>query len=221
MNGIHDMGGMHGFGPIETEMDEPVFHARWEGRVHGIAEVLETIGVYNIDEHRHGVERMPATAYLADGYYARWLFALEALLETRGVLRRAEIEARLAGEVAPQAPGPRNWPMPADQLARPGSWRREATVVPRFAVGQRVRVRNHQPEGHTRLPHYVRGLTGTIEIVNARAWVLPDARAHGRGEALQPVYNVLFDAAEVWGDGAEAGSVVRVDLWQDYLEAVE
>lgn len=220
MNGIHDMGGMHGFGPVETETEEPVFHARWEGRVHAIADHLETIGVYNIDEHRHGIELMPAAAYLADGYYARWLFALEALLEARGVLRRAEIEARLAG-VVPPTPAPRNWPMPAADLSRPGSWRREAEVAPRFAAGQRVRVRNHQPAGHTRLPHYVRGLTGTIEIVNARAWVLPDARAHGEGEALQPVYNVAFAAADVWGDGAEAGSLVRVDLWQDYLEAVE
>ena len=79
-------------------------------------------------------------------------------------------------------------------------------------------MRNHQPAGHTRLTHYVRDKVGTVAIVNAQGWVYPDTRAHNRGENPQPVYNVTFSAAEVWGDGAEANALVRVDLSETYLE---
>ncbi|GLK68022.1 nitrile hydratase subunit beta [Hansschlegelia plantiphila] len=222
MNGIHDMGGLHGFGPVAVEPNEPVFHARWEGRVYAITQVMDTTGLYNLDEHRHEIELMDAAAYLTDGYYGRWLFAMERILNRKGVVRRAEVDQRIAqsadGEVAPVDPADRGWPLPDERRIPWGAWRKDVEVAPKFAVGDRVRVRNHQPAGHTRLTHYVRDKVGTVTVVNAQAWVYPDTRAHNAGENLQPVYNVAFTSEEVWGDAAEPNTVVRVDLSEDYLD---
>ena len=228
MNGIHDMGGLHGFGEVEVEEDEPVFHGRWEGRVYAMTQVLDTKEIYNLDEHRHEIELMSTPAYLLDGYYGRWLFAMESILDRKNVVSRAEVDRRVSEIEAgaprtPPAASGRNWPLPAEARIRWGAWRHEkdAGITPRFAVGDKVRVRNLHPEGHTRLTSYIRGKTGVVSIVNAQAWVLPDTRAHNAGENLQPVYNVAFAAEEVWGPQGEAGVEVNVDLMEDYLEAAE
>ncbi len=226
MNGIHDMGGLHGFGEAVIEKHEPVFHSRWEGRVYAMTQVLDTTGIYNLDEHRHEIELMPAADYLRDGYYGRWLFAMESILARKNVLQPAEVEARIAQRSHDARPvgksvGDRNWPLPAEQKIRWGAWRHEIAIVPKYAVGDKVRVRNWQPAGHTRLPAYVRGKVGVIAIVNAQAWIFPDTRAHNRGEFPQPVYNVTFDACELWGEFAENAAVVNVDLSESYLERAE
>jgi nitrile hydratase subunit beta len=226
MNGIHDMGGLHGFGKIVIEKDEPVFHSRWEGRVYAMTQVLDTTGIYNLDEHRHEIELMPAADYLRDGYYGRWLFAMESILARKNILKPAEVDARIAERSRDVSPlgkpvGDRNWPLPTDLKIRWGAWRHEIEVVPKYAVGDKVRVRNWQPVGHTRLPAYVRGKAGVVAIVNAQAWIFPDTRAHNNGEFPQPVYNVTFDARELWGDFAESAAVVNVDLSESYLQRAE
>ncbi len=214
MNGIHDMGGLHGFGPVEIEPDEPVFHARWEGRVFGISALARLRLGGNIDERRHGLERLDPVTYLRNGYYGRWLARLERELVRRGVLREGELEARLAGGGAPAAPPPELLsppPAPAHPFLR------EVAHAPAFSVGDRVRARNHQPEGHTRLPAYARSRRGVV----ARAYpacVFPDTNAHHQGEQPQYVYAVRFEGRELWGDVAEAGSFVHVDLFESYLE---
>ncbi|PLZ00627.1 nitrile hydratase subunit beta [Burkholderia sp. WAC0059] len=227
MNGIHDMGGLHGFGKVEKEEDEPVFHARWESRVFCMTQILDTTGIWNLDEHRHEIELMDAVAYLGVGYYGRWLFAMERLLDRKNILRRDEVERRIADylddarERTPVDAQARNWPLPAAMKIRWGAWRKDVTVTPRYRVGERVRVRNIHPEGHTRVTAYTRGKCGTIAIVNAQAWVFPDTRAHHRGENLQPVYNVRFDARELWGPQAESGVFTHIDLSEDHLEPID
>ena len=227
MNGIHDMGGLHGFGAMEVECDEPVFHARWESRVFCMTQVLDTTGIWNLDEHRHEIELMNAADYLTVGYYGRWLFAMERLLDRKNILRRDEVERRVVEYLhdacgrTPPEPHARNWPLPDAMKIRWGAWRREVEVRPRYSVGERVRVRNIHPEGHTRVTAYTRGRTGTITIVNAQAWVFPDTRAHHRGENLQPVYNVRFDARELWGPQAEPNVFTQIDLSEDHLEPVD
>lgn len=224
MNGIHDMGGLHGFGRVEVEENEPVFHARWEGRIYAMTQVLDTTGIYNLDEHRHEIELMPTEDYLTDGYYGRWLFAMESILARKGIVHAREVERRIeerardASTLTRADPASRNWPLPEDQRIRWGAWRHEVEVTPKFAVGDRVRVRNWQPAGHTRLTAYVRGKLGTVAVVNAQAWVFPDTRAHNAGENHQPVYGVAFDAVELWGDVAEPNVTVNVDLSEGYLE---
>lgn len=223
MNGIHDMGGLHGFGAVQIETNEPVFHRRWEGRVYAMTQVLDAKGIYNLDEHRHEIELMDAASYLTDGYYGRWLFAMERILTRKGIISRDEVDARVAElEVNPKpAPAkvkPRNWPLPDAQKIPWGAWRKDVPAHPKFKVGDRVTVKNHQPAGHTRLTHFVRCKTGVVTIVNAQSWVLPDTRAHNAGENLQPVYNVTFAATEIWGDAAEPNVEIKVDLSEDYLQ---
>ena len=223
MNGIHDMGGLHGFGKVDVEENEPVFHARWEGRVYAMTQVIDTTGIWNLDEHRHEIELMPAEDYITDTYYGRWLFAMESILARKNILHRGEVDLRITERQHDQPetlPGDdnRNWPLPEEQKIRWGAWRHEVDVEPKFKAGDRVRTRNHQPKGHTRLAAFVRGKTGVISKVNAQAWVYPDTRAHNAGENLQPVYNVAFEAAELWGEASEPNVTVRVDLSEDYLE---
>src|SRR3712207_8733521 len=109
MNGPHDMGGMHGFGPVVREENEPVFHGEWEKRVYGVMRAAMAQGLYNIDEMRHAIERMPPDEYLASSYYERWLAAAERLLDEKGVVSAEELDARVAQLAAtPDAPSPRH-----------------------------------------------------------------------------------------------------------------
>ncbi len=213
MNGVHDMGGMHGFGSIEVEGNEPAFHAHWNARIFGIHAVARAQGMIGRDESRHAVERLDPADYLSLGYYGRWLRAFETLLIEDGWIRPGEVDARLAGDPfgpvpVPDLPGP----------VREGG-RRNREIEPRFATGQRVLTRNHQPPGHTRLPAYARARRGEVAIVHPSVWVLPDSHAHRQGEAPEPVYSVRFAAYELWGESAEHGTFVYVDLFESYLDA--
>jgi len=224
VNGVHDMGGMHGFGAVEREEDEPVFHARWEGRVAGMNRAVQARGIFNIDEFRHGIERMAPVEYLGSSYYERWLATLERNLVEKGLLSPAEIEAKVAYfRQHPEAePGRREDPALAEQVARrlqgPPIFRREATATPRFSVGATVRTRNTHPTGHTRLPRYARGKLGTIDRVHG-TYVYPDTNAHAVGEQPQPLYSVRFESRELWADSAGPSECLYLDLWESYLNA--
>jgi nitrile hydratase len=209
VNGIHDVGGMDGFGPVVHEPDEPVFHARWEARVFAIASLLLGRGVTNLDAFRHAIERLPPVVYLTAGYYGRWLAAVETLLVESGVASADEL-ARGAAD-----PGAT---IPALGAPSRGGARREVGRAPRFAVGDRVVARNVHPAGHTRLPRYVRGRRGVVVRVHP-AWVFPDTNAHGRGEAPQHAYAVGFDARQLWGEDADPRVVVHVDVFESQLAA--
>ena len=213
MNGIHDMGGMHGFGPIKVEEDEPVFHARWEARVFGMRALARAQGVTGLDESRHAVERLAPADYLNLGYYGRWLRSFETLLTEGGWLRPGEVRARIAGDPFESAPVP----------ALPGSLheggRRDRENEPRFAVGERVTTRNYQRPGHTRLPAYARARRGEIAIVHPGSWVFPDSFAHRQDEEPEPVYSVRFAGTQLWGDSAEPGTCVYLDVFESYLNS--
>ena len=220
MDGIHDLGGMDGFGPVRIEEDEPVFHEPWEGWVYSLQVSGMGNGVFNIDEFRHSIERLPPEEYLESSYYERWLAGVEQLLVEKGVLDAGGIDERQtgleSGEVAfPDDANP-------DAYGRIAAGLRETFDVdrperePAFDVGDRVRVRNLHPEGHTRCPRYARRSMGVVEAVRGTE-VVPDSRAHG-GDDAEPVYNVRFDAAELWGPEVEEGGGVHLDLWERYLE---
>lgn len=221
------MGGLHGFGPVDREADEPVFHSHWESRVFCITQVLDTKEIWNLDEHRHEIELMNPADYISAGYYGRWLFAMERLLDRKRILRREEVERRIAEvqsdgcTVTPLERAGRGWPLADDKRVRWGAWRHEARVTPRYARGQQVRVRNIHPAGHTRVTAYARGKTGVIEKVNAEAWVFPDTRAHYAGENVQSVYCVRLAAADLWGPQSEPNTWVHIDLSEDHLEPLE
>jgi len=221
MNGIHDMGGMHGFGRIER--DEETFHAEWEKRVHALLVTAETrgIGPRNQDAGRYAIERMQPSAYLQSSYHERWLAALQTGLVEKGVLDEPSIIARArlhlqdAHSAAPRRSGPLG--VGAERAPRRGYQPRSDGPSPRFAPGDQVLTRNIHPAGHTRLPRYARGKRGFIHRVRG-IHVFPDANAHGLGPQPQPLYSVRFESTELWGATAERPGCVYLDLWESYLE---
>ncbi len=226
MNGIHDMGGMQGAGPIAPEHDEPVFHEQWEKKVFAMQSAASGQGLYSGAEFRHAIERMNWIHYLESSYYEHWLTAIETLLSEKGIISREELEARVK-QVKEHPEVIANFPPSngSDQLAsrleqmvrQGGSTRRETGTTPRFELGDKIAVRNIHPGGHTRLPRYIRGKRGTIEKVHG-SFNLPDTNAHGRGKNPEPVYTVRFDAREVWGEQAAVRDSIYLDLWESYLE---
>jgi len=207
MNGVHDLGGVDGFGAVEVEVAEPVFHAAWERRVFGMTAVASAALVRNIHRFRHAVERMKPLHYLRSPYYEHWLTALATLLVESGAITRAELQAR-AGRGFPLSRPPRHDAAPTAAPSGP---------QPRFALGGRVRVRNDHPRGHTRCPRYVRGRCGEVVRIDGR-FPLPDVAAHLPQRCEQFQYCVRFAAAELWGAAAGMGESVHVDLWENYLE---
>lgn len=221
MDGVHDLGGLQGFGPIRRERNEPVFHEPWERTVFGMLVSGMARGLYNLDEARHAIERMDPARYLATSYYEHWLAGIERLLVEKGIARPEEIEARVVevAAVGGKSEVPRREDPAFAQALIAGAGMgapstRESSREPRFQPGHRVRVRRMSPAGHTRCPRYVRGVEGTIELCHG-THVFPDASAHGRPEA-EPLYNVRFAAKDLWGE--ESNGEVRVDLWESYLE---
>ena len=236
-NAPYDIGGVREwFGPIPIEVDEPVFHHRWESRV--FASMLESLAMLGITEEafRWATERLPRAQYLA-GYYQRWLATLERLVVDQGVLAPGELDAHLAGK-QPKVRGD----------ARPGPLRRALSRLvvrtavrpmprwlmrlyprimgihlpevapPRFAIGERVAVSAAPPAGHTRRPRYTWGKRGTV-VGYHFATVLPERSARGERGAGEHFYTVEFDGRELWGDDAETGTAVRIDLFESYLVA--
>ncbi len=221
MNGIHDLGGMHGFGPVEAESNEPVFHADWEGRVFALTRAMAP---WRSGGLRFAIEQMPPAAYLATSYYEHWLFALLRQVEQSGLLDAGELK-RLHGAPG-TVPPPSARPTVRDGALRPENARAlgpspgghlEDPVAPRYTPGQGVRARNIHPLGHTRLPRYVRGHHGVIER-DYGVFAFPDSSAHGRGQQPQHVYSVRFEARELWGPTASETDRIYIDLWDDYLD---
>jgi len=206
-------------GPVRPEPNEPVFHHRWEARVFGMVRAMGAFGRWNIDASRHQRELIPPAEQLRMSYYERWLTGLAELLIRHGFLGAEELATGKPVQVATR-------PTPALPAAKvpafigtgsPAS--RSSTRSPRFQPGQRVRARNLNPIGHTRIPRYVRGKSGLIDRVHG-VFVFPDTNAHFLGESPQHVYSVRFEAQELWGDVAAPPDAVYVDLWEDYLDAV-
>ncbi len=217
MNGVHDMGGMHGMGPIEEERNEPVFHHPWEGRVFALRRATAAWGKWNIDFTRHEVELVPPTDYLRMSYYERQFAAFPEMLVKRSLLTRAEIESGTPSEGSPKKVPPLTDEKVAVLVAKGVPTSRDVPVAPRFQAGQRVRTRNMHPLGHTRLPRYARGKMGMIHRDHG-VFVFPDSNAHFLGEKPQHVYSVRFAARELWGEQAAPRDSVYLDLWDDYLE---
>lgn len=222
MDGIHDLGGKHGFGPVvHASGDHPA--EAWELRMFQMVNAAFVAGLIgNVDQFRHAIERIDPAAYLSDGYFGRWLGGLETLLVEREVIRTAELNDRveeLGGAVSRIAARPSATP---DRVAYPpggGHGQRPILAAPLYQPGQRVRALSRGLAGHTRLPQYARGRDGII-VAWHDGWVYPDSNAHGLGEDPQHLYTVCFEGKELWGEDAEPGIRVHLDLFEPYLEPV-
>ena len=217
MNGVHDMGGMHGLGPIAPDPDEALFHSAWEARVLAMNLAVGAWGRWNIDASRHARESIPGPEYLRMSYYEKWLVGLEDLMLSAGLVTREEIKTGHPASGQPRLFPPLTADRVARTLAAGGPAMRDIAAPHGFAIGEPVRARNINPVGHTRLPRYVRGRVGIVERDHG-VHVFPDTNAHGLGEQPRRLYGVRFPARELWGHAARAGDSVHVDLWDDYLE---
>jgi nitrile hydratase len=215
-NSIHDMGGMHGFGRVTAEPDEPVFHSRWEGRVLALQRAMGFARLWTIDGSRASIEALPPLDYLGSSYYRRWFLGLENRLVASGLVGADEIAAGRslrAGANLPRtlAAGDVEKTMIRGNFARPTS------QPARFQPGDRVCARNINPLTHTRLPRYARGKAGIVEAVRG-CHVFPDSAALGAGDNPQWLYAVAFPARELWGEDADPTVKVSIEAFEPYLE---
>jgi nitrile hydratase beta subunit len=222
VNGVHDMGGMHGLGPVEIEPDEPWFHHEWERRAFALTLACGFLGEWNLDMSRFARERMPGADYLAATYYEKWFAGLERLLVERGLVPQPELEARRRdGSAKVERTGhPRVLTAAnVEPLLKKGGAARVSEAKPgRFAPGDRVVARNINPTGHTRLPRYARGRAGVVDRDHG-VFVFADSHAMGEGPQPQHLYSVRFAARALWGVAAPAADAVYVDLWEAHLDA--
>ena len=217
MNGVHDMGGMHGLGPLLEEKDEPVFHAPWEGRAFALTRAMGGWRLWNLDASRHQRELMAPLDYFRLSYYERWIAALVELMLASDLVSRTEVQSGRpdAGAVV-RTPALAANDVPA-LIAGGAPATRDQPVAARFKVGQAVRARTMNPTGHTRLPRYARGRHGIVHRDHG-VFVFPDSNARFAGENPQHVYSVRFGARELWGDQRPQQDSVYLDLWDEYLE---
>ena len=219
MDGIHDMGGMQGWGTVLIEPEEPVFAEPWHARTFALGLASMGVSGTNLDAFRHSLERLHPLDYLSDGYYGRWLSCAEQLLVDSGILAPGAVEARARRLRGDEVDEPADVEECKPQYERGGAGsRRTIDVPPMFAVGQSVRAKTFRKPGHTRLPAYIRGHAGEISAIRPAA-VLPDSTAHFVGEDVQHVYTVEFTSSELWGDEVET-SKLFIDLFESYLEVL-
>ena len=216
MNGVHDMGGMDGFGKVEVEENEPPFHATWEGRVLEMQRAMGYAGAWHIDDSRYAQETLPPQTYLAVSYYQRWELAMEKNLLLRGYVTEAELKAGRA--LGPTKPLPRKLTKDVvDAGMTRSSFFRQQQGPARFKPGDRVRTRNINPLTHTRLPRYARGKVGTVELIHG-CHAYPDSVATDRGDDPQWLYTVVFDGREIWGPDSDPTLTISIDAFEPYLE---
>jgi nitrile hydratase beta subunit len=222
MDGVHDMGGMHGFGPVVEPGGELAYHEGWELRVFAIQMLVGLEGLGAGPGGRPAREEMEPAHYLAASYYERWLFSAERRLQRKGTVAPGEVERMMERLGAGEPVAAHHDPAMAERIMADLT-----TVYPmepapeavHFATGQRVRVRRMHPAGHTRCPRYVRGASGVIEGVRG-ADRLPDRAVYGEDVAPEPVYSVAFRSEDLWGPGEKPGWTVLLDMWESYLEPV-
>jgi nitrile hydratase len=204
MDGMHDLGGKQGFGRVRHALDAQVFHEPWEKRANALYSLAVKLGIFNMDEYRHAIERMEPRHYLSASYYERSLTSLATLCVEKGILTREELEQRAQGSFPlslPSAPGRAN--VPGRQ---------------RFKPGDRVRVRTDYVPGHVRMPGYIRGKEGVV-VSESPAYPFPDAHGHGIEAEHEPTYDVRFRTEDLWNEAADE-ALVHVGVFQSYLEPV-
>jgi nitrile hydratase len=219
VDGVHDMGGMHGFGAVVEPGAELPYHERWESRVFALHLLVSTEGLGAGPGGRPTREEMDPAAYLEASYYERWLWSAERRLERAGTIEPGQVEAMMerlrAGEAEPRRTDEPLAERTLAALREEGPL--ERATAPGFRPGDRVRVRRMRPRGHTRCPRYVRGVAGTVERVHGLD-TLPDLAVYGRPAPPEPVYSVSFRSDDLWGPGDEPPFTVLLDLWESYLE---
>jgi nitrile hydratase subunit beta len=223
MNGVHDMGGMHGFGPIQHEINEPVFHEPWEARLVGMRNVA-SLPRERPGSFRYDLETLDPVFYLTASYYERWLETFVGRLIRQGLITPEELASRIdfytedPAAPVPTAQNPDQATAAVARLHQRARVKREAVGTARFNVGDRVRARNIHPSGHTRMPRYVRGKQGVVRAFYGFHGFQDFAPGDPIDVPPQPVYSVQFSMQELWGASAEPSEHLYIDLWESHLD---
>ena len=216
MDGVHDMGGMDGFGKVEIEPNEPVFLAPWEGRVLAMQRAMGYAGAWHIDHSRFAQEKLPPAIYLSVSYYHRWALAMESNVTERGYATRDELKAGHALTAGKNLPRKMTRETIGAGMCRNSCYRPQQAPA-KFKPGDRVRTRNIHPASHTRLPRYARGKVGVIERCHG-CHMFPDSVAADRGDDPQWLYTVVFESRELWGPDADPALKISIDAFEPYLD---
>jgi nitrile hydratase len=217
MNGAADMGGMHGFGPVVPERNEPVFHADWEKTSFALNMVTGVAKLWNLDAFRFKREGIPPAQYLNLSYYGLWTVTLEHMMLEYGIATPEELAAGHALAPVKKAARAVTAEDMADMVRCGSPYNRPAPAPALFKVGDSVRAKNKHPMTHTRLPRYARGHVGeVVRIVGCH--VFPDSNASNAGEDPHWLYTVRFDGRELWGENTDPTVRVCIEAWEPYLE---
>ena len=217
MNGAADMGGMHGFGPVVPERDEPVFHADWEKKAFALNMATGVANIWNLDAFRGARESLPPAQYLNESYYGLWVVTLEKLMLDYGIATKEEMKTGHAIKPFKKAERAVTAADVASMVRCGSPYDRPAPAPARFKAGDKVRTRNINPPTHTRLPRYARNRTGeVIRVVGCH--VFPDSHAVGRGEDPHWLYTVRFAGRDLWGEDTDPAVKVHIEAWEPYLE---
>ena len=209
MSSLHNLGGMQGFGAVWAVQEGTAFYTDAERRVFRLMMGLMAGGWCDTDGFRAEVEGLPVQIYARECFPVNYFLGMEKQLAERGLLRPGDLEAWMRGVK------PAGRPATPPPIMAGGS---EPPAPARFRVGDRVKIRTFDTQGHNRLPNYLRGQTGTITA--ERGLVdLPDALAARAGRKPRPVYTVEFLARDVWGDPAVGDDRLSAEIFQDYIEA--
>ena len=216
MDGVHDMGGMDGFGKVEVEKNEPPFHAPWEGRVLAMQRAMGYAGAWHIDHSRFAQEKLPPLSYLGSSYYQRWMLAMESNVTERGYATPEELKAGHAQTAGKNLPRKLTPDVVGAGLTR-SSFFRTPQGPQKFQPGDRVRTKNIHPATHTRLPRYARDKVGVVEMCHG-CHMYPDSVAADRGDNPQWLYTVVFTSRELWGPDADPTIKISIDAFEPYLD---
>jgi nitrile hydratase len=217
MNGAADMGGMHGFGPVEPEPNEPVFHAPWEKKIFALNMAIGVGNVWNLDAFRFARENLPPPQYLDASYYGLWVITLENMMLEYGIATPEEFKAGHAQTPVKKAARTVGAADVANMVRHGSPYDRPAPAPAKFKVGDKVRARNIHPKTHTRLPRYARGHVGeVVRVVGCH--VFPDSHAIGLGEDPHWLYTVRFEGRDLWGSDSDPSVRVGIEAWEPYLE---
>jgi nitrile hydratase beta subunit len=216
MDGVHDMGGMDGFGKVEVEQNEPPFHAPWEGRVLAMQRAMGYAGAWHIDHSRFAQEQLPPLDYLGSVYYRRWMLAMEKNVTERGFATPEELKAGHAQSPGKELPRKLTLDVVGAGMSR-SSFYRQQQGPQKFEPGDKVRTANIHPSTHTRLPRYARDKVGVVEMCHG-CHMYPDSVATDRGDNPQWLYTVVFDSRELWGPDADPTLKISIDAFEPYLQ---
>jgi nitrile hydratase len=215
MDGIHDLGGREGFGPIRWKSDEhgQAFHEEWQARVWAIAMLMfakwrRDDSGWTPDWFRHVLERIDPADYLTMNYFDKWVQSCTAVLIDEGTF---DLDDFVSGVSSARSAGVER----LGERAEPGQTSPTGAADAMFVIGAAVQAKSTIGAMHTRLPSYIRGRSG---LIDAHHGMQPLADASARGEVKREhLYTVVFTASELWPEATDRKDRIYIDLWESYL----